>query len=200
LIEELRLECDAGRVSEGWDKLPELVSWLAPAAHRLGLTKYGTAIAMAEHLVAPTVLLLRPDLQRFIASPILDFGAGAGAVGLSLALLLPHMEVVLADRRQRVVEFLDVAAHRHGLGNCHARLVDLSHPPHGPGEAFATVLIRAFGPAQQALAEARPWIRPGATAVLWHQVGDVQSPDGLTALRTVATPVPSLALTICRRT
>lgn len=179
--------------------LTELATWLAPAAHQLGLTNYRTPLDLAEHLMAPALRLLSPALRPLLLSPALDFGAGSGAIGLSLALAAPELEVLLADRRRRVVEFLDLAIRRHRLANAQALLVDLSDPPPEWQNRCGSVLIRAFGPTAQALDHATAWLRPQGTMVLWHQPPAPAPPDGSTLLVTEATNLPALLLTIYRR-
>jgi hypothetical protein len=51
----------------------------------------------------------------------------------------------------------------------------------------------------EALAGARAWVRPGGTVALWHQPGASGTPDGLTALWTEETELPSLVLTLYQR-
>ncbi|MEN6403916.1 MAG: RsmG family class I SAM-dependent methyltransferase [Armatimonadia bacterium] len=109
-------------------KLADLLAWLHPAASRLGLTNYRDIQTYTSQIVIPALYLLSPTLAPYRLSPLLDFGAGSGAVGLSLACLLPEAEVVLADRRSRVVQFLDLAVSRGGLRNCRSLLADLSAP------------------------------------------------------------------------
>ena len=185
--------------AERLDRIASLVSWLAPASHRLGLTKYADPMAMSEQLVAPALLLLAPSLSPHVSSPMLDFGAGSGAVGLSLATAMPASEIVLADRRRRVVQFLDLAVHRHDLGNCRSLVVDLADMTAGLESDFGTILVRAFGPVDQALISAQAWLKPGGVVALWHRPGACFTPDGLTALRTEETELPSLVLTLYQR-
>jgi 16S rRNA G527 N7-methylase RsmG len=185
--------------SDRLDALADLVAWLAPAAHQIGLTKYADPGSLTEHLVCPALLLLQPSLIPFIGTPLLDFGAGCGAVGLALAAALPKAQIVLADRRRRVVEFLDIAARRHGLANVDSMLVDLRRPPQALEGCFGTVLMRAFGPPEQALRAARGWLQPEGVVALWHQPDVCPTPDGLNALRTEATDLPSLVLTLYQR-
>ncbi|MBU0609230.1 MAG: class I SAM-dependent methyltransferase [Armatimonadetes bacterium] len=181
------------------ERIASLVTWIAPAAHRMGLTKYARPLAMCENLVAPALLVLSPDIMPLVRSPMLDFGTGSGAIGLSLGISLPEHEMVLADRRDRVVQFTDLAARRQGIGNARSMLTDLSAPAPGHGPSFATVLVRAFGPAAQALSDAAGWVGPGGVVALWHQPGPPDAPDGLKALRTDPTELPSLVLTLYQR-
>lgn len=179
--------------------LSELIDWLAPAAHQAGLTKYATPAAMREHLVDPALLLLTPALRPFLHSPALDFGAGSGAVGLAIAAAAPDVEVVLADRRSRVVQFVDLAIRRFRLANCRTLLTDLAAPAEEYRQAFGSVLIRAYGPGHIALDQAMRWLRPGGTIALWRRPESPATPEGLIPLRTEATQLPSLVLSIYQR-
>lgn len=179
--------------------LAELIEWLAPAAHRAGLTKYRTPADMKQHLVDPALLLLTPPLRPFLHSPALDFGAGSGAVGLAIAAAAPDVEVVLADRRARVVQFVDLAIQRFRLQNCHTLLTDLAAPAEDHWQAFGSVLIRAYGPGPVALEQAMRWLRPGGTIALWRRPEAPATPDGLISLRTEPTSLPSLVLSIYQR-
>lgn len=180
-------------------RLSHLLNWLHPAAARLGLTNYPDIQSYTSQLVLPALYLLSPTLKPYRLSPMLDFGAGSGAVGLSLACLLPDTEVILADRRSRVVQFADLAASRAELRNCRSLLADLSAPSPEQQGCYGTVLIRAYGPTAEALRQALPWTRPEGTIALWHQPPAPDPPDHLTRVHTLNTSVPALALTIYRR-
>lgn len=181
------------------DALAALLEWLTPAAHRLGLTNYAHPDQVAENLVAPALQLLSPPLRPYLISPALDFGAGSGAIGLSIALAAPETQVLLADRRRRVVEFIDLAIRRHRLPNCHTLLADLAEPPPDWQNRCGTVLIRAFGPTVRALEQALAWLSPDGTIALWHRPPDPTPPDGSRLLVTEPSNVPSLLLSIYRR-
>jgi 16S rRNA G527 N7-methylase RsmG len=171
------------------------ISWLAPSAHRLGLTKYSDPETIVKQLVLPALCLLSPEFRPFLQSPVLEFGSGSGAIGISLAILAPEEQFVLADRRRRVVEFLDVAIRRHGLANCQALLVDLSAPTDEHQASFGTVLLRAYGPAEEALTQAARWLWLGGHVAFWHQPPAPLAPDGLIRTRSEQTNLSALLLT-----
>lgn len=179
--------------------LAEAMEWLGPAAFRFGLTNYATTPEFTANLVAPALVLLADGVFGRVNSPALDFGAGSGAVGLALAVLCPEIEVILADRRTRVVQFLDLSLRRLQLTNCTARQADLANPPADLALAIGTVLIRAFGPTPTALTYASRLIRPGGSIALWHQPPAPPPPADLRLLDTHSTGVPSLALTLYQR-
>jgi 16S rRNA G527 N7-methylase RsmG len=178
--------------------LADALAWLGPASLRLGLTNYRTPTAFVSNLVTPVLDLLRPRLAGHLLSPVLDFGAGSGALGLSLAILRPELQVVLADRRARVVQFLDLGLSRLHLSNCAALRIDLASPPAEYLRAYGLVLVRAFGPPTAALAHAAVFLQADGGIALWHQPPPPQPPDGLRLAETMPTSVDSLALTIYR--
>lgn len=180
--------------------LAEALAWLGPAAYQIGLTNYATLPEFVTNLVAPVFPLLTPSLAPVLLSPTLDFGAGSGAVGLSLAILQPDLQVVLADRRVRVLQFIDLALSRLRISNGRTLRIDLADPPADWQAACGTVLIRAFGPTETALAHASRLTRPDGTIALWHQPPPPPPPAPLRQAETLPTGVPALALTIYRPT
>lgn len=191
----LGLELSQDRIAA----LGPALDWLYPAALRLGLTNYRTAAEFVSNLALPVLDLLQPALTSYVASPTLDFGAGSGAVGLSLAILRPDLQVVLADRRTRVVQFLDLCLARLQVANCMALQADLANPPDQHRASYGLVLVRAFGPTPRALRQASGLLRSNGAIALWHQPPPPQPPDSLEQAETTLTGVPSLALTIYRR-
>lgn len=169
---------------------------LWPDAYRLGLTNYGDPQEFTRQLVSPLFPLLTPAAARCVLSPALDFGTGSGALGISLALLRSDCEVVLADRRSRVVQFLDLFLRRLRIENCRTLLVDLGAPPETWQRHCGLVLIRAFGPTDTALRQAVALLRPGGALALWHQPPAPPPPAHLRETLSLPTSVPSLALTI----
>ena len=179
-----------------WGVLAECLEWLAPASLQIGLTNYPTTQLFTEHLVVPLLPLLTPTAASLLHSPTLDFGAGSCAVGLSLAILRPDLEIILADRRARVVQFADLCLSRMRLANCSSLRVDLGNPPESSRETCGTVLIRAFGPVSGALRHAQALVRPGGSIALWHQPPSPAPPDPLRQVLAMPTGVESLVLTV----
>jgi 16S rRNA G527 N7-methylase RsmG len=181
---------------ERWQALGAALEWLGPASLQIGLTNYPNTPAFVEHLVMPLLPLLMPSAQAHLHSPALDFGAGSSAVGLSLAILRPDVEVILADRRARVVQFADLCIARLRLTNCSSLKIDLGNPPTQWRGSCGTVLIRAFGPTSEAVEHAQRLVRPGGSVALWHQPPSPAPPDPLRQVLTLETDIPSLAITI----
>jgi len=179
--------------------LVEYVQWAGRAAARLGLTQYRAPTEFARGLVLPTLSLFLPPMQEYLRGPLLDFGAGSGALGLTVAILRPDIEIVLADRRRRVIDFLDLCRARYGLTNCRTLLADLdAGPSPGPG-AYHLVLVRAYGPADHALKRATAWLAPSGAIALWHQPPVPSLPHHLYCVASVPTSLSALCLSMCRR-
>lgn len=176
--------------------LAEYASWAAPASARLNLTRYESPSEFVSKLILPSLALLSTDAEPFLGRSLLDFGAGCGALGLTMALLRPETEVVLADRRARVVQFLDICRARLGLTNCRAELTDLAQGPPARFPGFQTVAVRAFSPVDGVLALSSSWMRPKGCVAMWHQPPSPPPPPGLRRVATVETTVAHLQLTI----
>lgn len=179
--------------------LVEYTEWTADSAQKLGLTQYRSPEEFASGLICPTLGLLSAPLDRFLRSPVVDFGAGSGAMGLSLAFCRPDLEIVLADRRKRVVDFIDVCRARFGLEHCRTLLVDLSRAPASETALGSLVLLRAYGPAKEALAQSARWVSPPGHIALWHQPGTVDLPSSLESVVSLPTSLAALSLTLYRR-
>ncbi len=195
--------CDKYGVSASEAQISRLslfIEWLAPRAFQLGLTQYHTAVLMAEHLVLPALFLLKPSVLPHLSSPMLDFGAGSGGVGLSLAFLCPEVQIFLADRRQRVIQFIEIAIRRWHLDNCTALHVDLAAPPDELRGHVHTGLIRALCPPSEALKLASLWLAPQGIVALWHKPEKFSLPNGFMLAEAVPTNLPSLQLSIFRFT
>lgn len=103
---------------------------------------------------------------------------------------------MLADRRARVVQFLDLCLRRFGIGNGQASLLDLAAPPEMSADRFGLVWVRAYAPGPEALKQARQWLQPGGWIALWHQPPSPEPPADLNLWKTTATAVDSLDLTV----
>jgi len=178
-------------------RLADYAEWAAPGAAKLGLTRYANPVDFAERLVGPTLALGRPELRSFMVSPVLDFGAGSGAVGITVALAWPEVQVVIADRRRRAVRFAEVACARFGLTNCQARLMDLSAPAADTEPRSNLILLRAFGPTDAALRLALPWLAEAGAIALWHRPPSPIS-RGLELVGTSPTGISDLQLSVYR--
>jgi 16S rRNA (guanine527-N7)-methyltransferase len=183
------------------ERLEELARWLAERAYPLGFTNYPTAEALVEHHIVPTLALFRlfpPPLT----GRVLDLGAGSGVLGLTLALLCPDLQVVLADRRRRSVQFIRLTVARLGLRNASAEQVGAGAPAKSSPGVFDLVCFRALAPAAEALRLAGPLLAPGGSVAAWHQseaAAFLNPPPGWERLATAPTSLPALSVSRFRR-
>lgn len=178
------------------ERLAEYASWAAPMAAKLNLTRYGSPAEFAAKLILPSLTLLSASLSPYMGESMLDFGAGCGAVGLTIAVLRPDVQVVLADRRARVVQFVDICRARLGLSNCRAVLTDLAQGPPDAAAAHDIVAVRAFSPVAGVLELSSRWKTPDGCVAMWHQPPPPLPSPGLRRIVTVETTVTDLQLTI----
>ncbi len=177
-------------------RLGELASWLAERAFPLGLTNYRSAADLSLHALLPTLALFRLATSP-LPGPILDLGAGSGALGLTLAILCPDLRVVLADRRQRSAIFVNLTRARLYLENVEVRQVSAENLAKTAGGSFAVVGFRALAQAEAALGLVGPLLRPDGWVAVWHQSEDQayrDPPVGWARRATVATVLPGLAV------
>ena len=178
-------------------RLEALAGWLAERAHPLGLTNFATPEEMLLQAVLPARVLfsLLPDPPRGCWA---DLGAGAGALGLTLATLAPSTHFDLVDRRRRVIVFLDLTIRHFGLPNASAVLADLATRP--PSPPWDGVCLRAIAPAPEALALAAPHARRWICA--WHGAntpGYDRPPPGFRLSHSVNAGIPTLCASLHER-
>jgi 16S rRNA (guanine(527)-N(7))-methyltransferase RsmG len=85
---------------------------------------------------------------------LLDVGSGAGLPGVPLAIARPDLDVVLMDRAERRVRFLDQVRIQLELANVHVKLGELSErstfdAPFDADAPFDTIVARAVASADQ---------------------------------------------------
>lgn len=78
----------------------------------LNLTRIHNFRNMALKLYVDSIL---PGQLMSLPSPLMDIGTGPGMPGIPLKIAQPHLEILLAESRQKRVEFLDLAVARLGL-------------------------------------------------------------------------------------
>ena len=100
---------------------------------------------------------------------LIDLGSGGGLPGLVLAARLPHLSIVLTDRRERRMDLLRMACVRLGFGERVSVLtgdvVDLARRGELAG-TFDAVTSRAFGEPMLTARCARPFLAPGGVVVV----------------------------------
>ena len=179
-------------------RLDALASWLAERALPLGLTNYRTPEDISRHALAPTFALFSlagPALR----GPLLDLGAGSGALGLTVAVLCPDLPVTLADRRSRAATFMSLTRARLHLDNVEVRQVSAQELAKDAAGAFQVVCFRALGHAETALRWAAPLLAPGGCVAAWHQAADsgfLHPSTGWLRRATVTTVWPGLSVSL----
>jgi 16S rRNA G527 N7-methylase RsmG len=175
----------------------ELAGWLAPRAATLGFTSFGDAARFDREMMRPALALpelLGPSSPRTLC----EIGPGSGGLGLALARLYPTCDVTLADRRQRVVSFIDLAIHALKITNARAVRLSLTAASHaGPWEY---VCFRALAAPAEALALAAAHASHGICA--WHSPTSVDydlAPAGFRVAGRSGTYIANLLATLYLR-
>ncbi len=155
-------------------RLWDLCVHLAAAA-RIGLTNYSNPDQVCHRLVLPTLLALQ-WLPLNKAIRVVDIGCGAGAIGLTLAMVAPNWTVTLVDRRQRATAFVDVMKLKLRLANVSTFTTDAADQ--APESPFDAALFRAVASPSEDLAIAENWVAPGGVAVVWTKAGETADRSG----------------------
>ncbi len=145
------------------EKLTQLVLLLAQWAPRMNLTGHRDPMEITSRLVLDAVALVGalPELEA--ASDLADLGSGAGFPGLPIAILRPHLRVLLVESRQKRHHFQREARRQLGL--------DRAHPLLGRSDEIEVqpcdvVVAQAMAQPETALAHMQTWARRGGLLVL----------------------------------
>jgi 16S rRNA (guanine527-N7)-methyltransferase len=100
---------------------------------------------------------------------VIDIGSGGGLPGLVVAAAMPHVDIVLVDRRQKRTDFLQRAVRR--LGYTHVSVVtadvaEVARAVSGGSTPFDVVTARGFGPPDVTLTLARRLTRVGGLIII----------------------------------
>jgi 16S rRNA G527 N7-methylase RsmG len=125
----------------------------------LGETSLPQAIEHADAFVAA----IPPSTRRLI-----DLGSGGGLPGLVVAMRLPHVEVVLTDRRERRMDLLRLACSRLGLDHVVVLTADVVRLGGRVEYAaqFDAVTARSFGDPAWTLTCAVPFLTRAGVVVV----------------------------------
>jgi len=190
ILSRLAVEVPPERVSLAIN----IAKWIAPASAKLGLTRHADLDSFVENLVQPALFLL-PHIPSS-ATNIGEVGPGSGAAGLTLAALRPDLDVHLIDRRARVCSFLDIAANRFALTNCHISWWDFVHPPDNI-VPFDLLTARAVAPMGELLASLPALVAVAGRICLFHNISDLPGPPpDLTRIANDVTNLPTLQLAV----
>jgi 16S rRNA G527 N7-methylase RsmG len=129
-----------------------------------------------------------PSVRR--AGFVYDLGSGAGLPGIVVAIALPHVRVVLVDRRANRAALAELAVQKLGLPNADV----FAGPVEELAEPADACLARAFAPLERSWASAERLLRPGGRLVYFGGLdvvgaGSPTVPHGAVLEAVVRTPV-----------
>ncbi len=171
--------------------------WLARASAASGLSQYRDPGEALIHAMGPALTYFSSE-NTPRTGLLADVGAGNGAIGATIALFAPEMQIHLVDRARRAYTASELLVARLGVGNATAVLADLTQLD----RQYDAVVFRALAPAINALPLAEGLVVSGGLIGAYHRRGDegFERPSGdLTVLGTMPTLVPALVLTCYRR-
>ena len=127
----------------------DLLAYGQLVLHKKELLNLTAAVSLSEiavrHLCDGIVAAAQIAALRTVrpnASEAADAGAGAGFIGITLAILLPDMRVTLLESLERRCAFMNWAVMQLGLHNCTVKNVRLGQGTHF---AFDFLTERAMG-------------------------------------------------------
>ena len=100
----------------------------------------GAQKAVPYHVLDSLAIL--PLVPVETAHHLLDVGSGGGMPGIPLAIVAPHLRVVLLDSNSKKTAFLQQAAIELGLKNISIHCGRVEH--YAPPELFSVIVSRAF--------------------------------------------------------
>lgn len=145
------------------EQLTRLVFLLAQWAPRMNLTGHRDPMEITSRLVLDAAALVGvlPELES--AAALADLGSGAGFPGLPIAILRPHLRVLLVESRQKRHHFQREARRQLGLDRVTPLL---GRSDEIEVERCDVVTAQAMAQPQAALAQMQAWARPGGLVVL----------------------------------
>ena len=194
--------------SQGWPLSPSqqqhvarLSCWLADRAPALGISKYSEAAIVLSRAMAPA-LALSDIIDPANIKQVADLGAGAGALGLTLAILQPDWRVDLVERRAKIATFLELTVGHLGIDNVRILPQDAAQIADSGAACYDLVCFRALAAAETALMLAYPLVHPTGYVAAWHQPSDQDFRLPRLPLQQVATAktgVPDLVVSLYER-
>ncbi len=170
--------------------------WLASASAATALSQYRDVEDVLLRAMGPALAYFG-CLESPRSGVIADVGAGNGAIGATIALLAPDLEIHLVDRARRAYTASELLVARMGLKNARPLQVDLRSLT----VMYDAAVFRALAPGADALGAALRLVKQGGVIGAYHRAGDpaYASDSPLRRLSTVATTVDDLVLTCYRR-
>ena len=165
-LEAWLTERDERLAAEQWKLLEEFLARVESHNAKVNLTADSGAALYVRHAADafPALAVLR---KRFSAPPtILDVGAGAGFVGVTIKIAWPEADVSLLESSYRKFGFLNWACAETKLRGLHALL---GRAPQGlRGKTYDAVLLRAVTQPEEAVRLGLSCARRDGGIVLLH--------------------------------
>ncbi len=180
--------------------LDKLIDWVALRAALVGLSKYDTPEAVRERLIAPALAIFDVVDLTSLRSCV-DIGAGTGALGITLAITIPYLQVDLVDRSERAIRFMELLTRHLDLTNTQTIFVEADRLAQQRPNHYDLICMRALADGQKALALAARLCRSGGYIAAWHQPADPAYVAGSLSLERVgvaATGVQGLSVSAFR--
>ena len=171
--------------------------WLACASAATALSQYRDVEDVLLRAMGPALAYFAcQNTPR--SGVVADLGSGNGAIGATIALLAPDLEIHLVDRARRAYTASELLVARMGLKNARPLQADLK----GLTAIYDAAAFRALAPGADALGAVLRLVKQGGVIGAYHRPDDTAyAPSGsaLRPLSTVATTVDDLVLTCYRR-
>ena len=187
---EVGLNLDHGEL----ERLRTGAELLAATARVRGISQYKQVDEALIRAMAPALAFFRFHDWRS-AQRIADLGAGNGALGATIALCAPDIDVALIDRATRSITACELLTRRMGLQNAECLQIDVDSDSE---TGYDGVVFRALAQPERALTLARGLCGRDGFVGAWHAPGDPaydRPPMGLEVVNTVRTVLPDLVLT-----
>jgi 16S rRNA (guanine527-N7)-methyltransferase len=158
-------------------RLAAYVGLLLPWNERINLTGARTAAEVLDrHLADAFALVPHLPAER---CRLADVGAGAGFVGVGVAILRPDIHCVLLEPVGKKHAFLRAVSREVGLPNLEPRAERLAFHVERPDFVLFDVAVsRATWPPPEWLEHARALVRPGGLGVAYEGREPLGLPDG----------------------
>lgn len=161
---------ERARVEAASDRLAAFLSILLEKNAEMNLVSARSAdpgVLVETHLFDALLGLALLPRPRESAVRILDLGSGGGFPAIPLLIVRPDLVGTLVESSRKKVAYLDEALDRLALT---ARAVNARFPDSFPMDGvrrYDVLTTRAVGSAGKLVRSARPFLAPGARALLW---------------------------------